>query len=56
MNLDHVIAAVFGLWDLLLPADRIHSHERQLLLPIKGPRKSGPVADAVLKKTADEAG
>jgi len=53
-ELDHVVAAVFGLWDFVLPAERIYSTSRQLLLPLKGLRKAVPTPEPPLKKVADE--
>jgi hypothetical protein len=55
-ELDHIVAAVFGLWDFVIPAERIHSNVRQLLLPLKGLRKTAPLPDPVSKKTAPEGG
>ncbi|MCC7542751.1 MAG: hypothetical protein IT379_41430 [Deltaproteobacteria bacterium] len=41
-ELDHVLAAVFGLWDLVLAEDRLFSKAWQLALPLKGPKKAAP--------------
>jgi hypothetical protein len=38
-ELDHVLAAVFGLWDRVVPEDRLFSRPVQLRLPLGGPRK-----------------
>ena len=47
-ELDHVLAAVFGLWDQVIPEERLFSKSPQLALPLKGPRKAEarPVADS----------
>ncbi len=55
-ELDHVVAAVFGLWDIVLPAERIHSNPRQLSLPLKGLRKASPPTETPVKKVAREDG
>lgn len=58
-ELDHVLAAVFGLWDYVLPADRLFGHEPQLSLPLKGPKKTQQRATeqrATTKKVADDEG
>jgi hypothetical protein len=53
-ELDHVVAAVFGFWDHVIPDDRRFSKSPQLSLALKGPRKAEahPAADA--KKVAEE--
>lgn len=48
-ELDHVLAAVFGLWDYVIPASRVFSRSPQLALPLKGPKKTEP---ALSKKGA----
>jgi hypothetical protein len=55
-ELDHIIAAVFGLWDQVIPEERLFSKSPQLSLSIKGPKKAEarPVVDE--KKAADEEG
>lgn len=55
-ELDHVVAAVFGLWDFVIPAERVHANAKQLPLPLKGLRKAAPSAQPVTKKTRDETG
>jgi hypothetical protein len=40
VELDHVLAAVFGLWDFVIPEAR--KFARQLTLPLKAPRKVEP--------------
>lgn len=42
LELDHVVGAVFGLWDLVLPERRLYSRTAQLGLPLVGPKKSWP--------------
>ena len=42
VELDHVLAAVFGLWDFVIPEARKYAR-RQLSLPLKGPKKTLPV-------------
>jgi hypothetical protein len=54
-ELDHVLGAVFGLWDHIIPADRIFSKNPQLSLPLKGPKKV-EARPATAKKAADEKG
>jgi hypothetical protein len=36
MELDHALAAVFGLWGYVIPHERRFSSSRQLALPLKG--------------------
>lgn len=55
LELDHVLAAVFGLWEFVIPEGRLFSQDRQLSLELKGPTKAG-TARGVTKKTADDAG
>ncbi len=55
-ELDHVLAAVFGLWDDVIPIDRLFAPEPQLALPLKGPKKVAPRQNADLKAAADEDG
>lgn len=38
-ELDHVLAAVFGLWDYVISEDRRFGQDPQLALPIGGPKK-----------------
>jgi hypothetical protein len=52
-ELDHVIAAVFGLWDHVIPASRLFSTVPQLPLPLPGPKKAD-AARVTRRKTADE--
>jgi len=49
-ELDHVLAAVFGLWDLVIPEERLFSTNRQLSLLSRGPRKTEPSAARRAKK------
>lgn len=39
-ELDHVLAAVFGLWDYVIPEDRLFSKSPQLALAMRGLRKT----------------
>ena len=55
-ELDHVLAAVFGLWDHVISEERRYGHEPQLGLPLKGPRKVEPREVADAKKAADDEG
>jgi hypothetical protein len=55
-ELDHVLAAVFGLWDRVLPENRLFSNAEQLSLPLKGPRKIEPAATSTPRKAADDDG
>jgi len=52
LELDHVLAAVFGLWDFVVPDARLFKRVAQLALPIKGPKKVEP-ATLDTKDTAD---
>ncbi len=52
-ELDHIVAAVFGLWNLVLVEDRLVSTDPQLKLHLKGPKKAVP-QPAVPAKKADE--
>ena len=42
LELDHVLAAVFGLWDFVVPDSRLFKRVAQLASPIKGPKKVEP--------------
>lgn len=43
LELDHVIGAVFGFWDIVLPEDRLFKKPAQLLLPgVKSTRPQEP--------------
>ena len=42
LELDHIVAAVFGLWDFVIPEARIFRRKEQLALPLKGPKKITP--------------
>lgn len=50
-ELDHVLAAVFGFWDQVIPEERRFSNNPQLPLMLKGPKKAEPAREA--KKAAD---
>lgn len=39
-ELDHVLAAVFGLWDRVIPDERRFGREPQQSLPLMGPKKA----------------
>jgi hypothetical protein len=53
LELDHVLAAVFGLWDFVVPETRQYARRAQLSLPLKGPKKAEP-APAVTKTGTGE--
>lgn len=53
-ELDHVLAAVFGFWDLVIPEARLFTRSPQLPL-LKGPTKARAIATQK-KKVADEDG
>jgi hypothetical protein len=53
LELDHVLAAVFGLWDFVVSETRLFTKFRQLSLPMKGIRKATQ-AVPVRKKAIDE--
>lgn len=55
-ELDHVLAAVFGFWDQVIPEGRLFSKGTQPSLPLKGPKKAGTWAVSEAKKVADEGG
>lgn len=55
-ELDHVVAAVFGFWDQVIPEERLFSTNPQLSLALKGPKKAEPRHGAEKKKAADEGG
>ena len=42
-ELDHVLAAVFGLWDYVIPASRLASRNAQMSLPLRSPKKAAPL-------------
>lgn len=54
-ELDHILAAVFGLWDAVIPEDRLFSTNPQLSLLPRGPRKAEPRASSP-EKAADGKG
>lgn len=53
-ELDHIVGAVFGLWDHVLAGERLFSTNPQLSLRLGGVKKAEPRRVAVPKKTADE--
>jgi PD-(D/E)XK nuclease superfamily domain len=55
-ELDHVLAAVFGLWDQVIPEERLFSKIPQLSLIPRGPRKAEPRSALPAKKVADDEG
>jgi hypothetical protein len=55
-ELDHVLAAVFGLWDQVIPEERLFSKNPQLSLALKGPRKADARPELPAKKVADDEG
>jgi hypothetical protein len=55
-ELDHVLAAVFGLWDYVIPEERLFQPEPQLALPLKGLRKAEPRHHVPSKKAGGDEG
>jgi hypothetical protein len=55
-ELDHVLAAVFGIWDQVIPKERLFSKTAQLALPLRGPRKAEARPAPEVKKAADDDG
>jgi hypothetical protein len=53
-EIDHVLAAVFGLWDYVIPEERLFGKEPQLSLPLKGPKKVALPTPHDVKKVADD--
>ncbi len=53
-ELDHVLAAVFGFWDGVIPEERMFSRSPQLPLLPRGPLKAGTHPAVPEKKTADK--
>src|SRR5262249_30863183 len=53
-ELDHILAAVFGLWDYVIPEERLVVQEPQLTLPLKGLRKAEPRQVVAPKKLAND--
>jgi hypothetical protein len=53
-ELDHVIAAVFGLWDQVLSDDRLFSKPLQLSLALRGLKKVDVRPPEAPRKTADD--
>jgi hypothetical protein len=51
-----MLAAVFGLWDYVIPEDRRFGHEAQLSLPLRGPKKATARTPTRPDKTAGEKG
>jgi hypothetical protein len=51
-----VLAAVFGLWDQVIPEERLFSKSLQLSLALKGPKKAESRTPLDTKKVADEDG
>jgi hypothetical protein len=54
-ELDHVLAAVFGLWDQVIPEGRLFTRNPQLSL-LPGPKKAEGRSASEPKKTADGEG
>lgn len=52
-ELDHIVAAVFGFWDHVIPEEKLFSTNPQLSL-LKGPRKTAARPLAPTKKTVGE--
>jgi len=55
-ELDHVVAAVFGFWDHVIPEERLFSKSLQLSLALKGPKKAEARPALETKKVASEEG
>jgi hypothetical protein len=55
-ELDHIVAAVFGLWHQVVPEQRLFSKSPQLSLALRGPKKAEPRSVVDEKKVADEEG
>lgn len=53
-ELDHVLAAVFALWDHVIPEERLFSKSSQLSLLARGLRKADPRPAPVTKKVVDD--
>jgi len=51
-ELDHILAAVFGLWDFVIPSERRFGREPQLALPLRQPKKAAPMTTPAIKKPA----
>lgn len=55
-ELDHVLAATFGLWDQVISEERLFTKERQLALLARGPKKVIHRTTPQPKKVADDEG
>ena len=55
-ELDHVLAAVFGLWDQVIPEERLFSKSPQMSLLLRGPKKAEARSEMAAKKVADDEG
>ena len=55
-ELDHILAAIFGLWDRVIPEERLFSTNPQLSLLPRGPRKAEARPAAPSKRVADDEG
>jgi hypothetical protein len=55
-ELDHILAAVFGLWDQVIPEERLFTKSPQLSLLLRGPKKAAPREAVADKKAADDEG
>jgi hypothetical protein len=55
-ELDHVLAAVFGFWDQVIPEERLFTARPQLAFPLRGPKKAEARAASPPKKAADDDG
>jgi hypothetical protein len=55
-ELDDILAAVFGLWDQVIPEKRLFSKSPQLSLELKGPRKAEARSVIEKKRVADDDG
>lgn len=54
MELDHVLASVFGLWDIVIPEGRLLSTNAQLDLPLKGLKKAAPRSPSASRAVGDD--
>ncbi len=55
-ELDHVVAAIFGLWDRVISEERLFSKGTQLSLALRGPKKAEMRPIPEVKKVADGEG
>ena len=51
-----ILAAVFGLWDQVIPEERLFTKSPQLSPMPRGPKKAGPREAVADKKAVDDEG